>query len=428
MHLRFARRRGSPHLTSAQLRAVAPVCYSECHRTAPSLRAPDHSLVPEGVAGEVADNTENCSWVPFDLLEAFMVDVFKGLGVPESDARVCADVLIGADKRGIDSHGVGRLKPIYYDRIRMGGVQSPETEFEVVRDCKATAVVDGHHGMGMVIGRRCMQMAIDKACEHGLGMVVVRNSTHYGFAAYYSLMAVDAGMIGLTGTNARPSIAPTHGVENMLGTNPLVFAMPTDEGFPFTNDYATSIIQRGKIEQYAREGRSCPEGLVIDHEGKSATDPQQILADLIRGTSALAPIGGLSEETGGHKGYGFATVVEILSASLQQGSYLKQLTGVDHQGGAVPYGLGHFFLAIDIECFTDLASFKKTTGDILRALRASEKAPGEDKIYTCGEKEYLAGRGRKDKGVPVDTVVQKQIMTMRDELELPYVFPFEATS
>ncbi len=357
-----------------------------------------------------------------------MVDVFQGLGVPESDARVCADVLIGADRRGIDSHGVGRLKPIYYDRIRTGGVQSPVTEFEVVRDCKATAVVDGHHGMGMVIGRRCMQMAIDKAREHGLGMVVARNSTHYGFAAYYSLMAVDIGMIGLTGTNARPSIAPTHGVENMLGTNPLVFAMPTDEGFPFTNDYATSIIQRGKIEQYAREGRSCPEGLVIDREGRSATDPEQILADLIRGTSALAPIGGLSEGTGGHKGYGFATVVEILSASLQQGSYLKQLTGVDDQGGAVPYGLGHFFLAIDIECFTDLASFKKTTGDILRALRASEKAPGEDKIYTCGEKEHLAWRERKDKGVPVDAAVQKQLKTMRDELKLPYVFPFESAS
>src|SRR5512136_424019 len=221
--------------------------------------------------------TEDHSWVPFDLLEAFMVDVFKGVGVPDADARICADVLISADKRGIDSHGVGRLKLIYYDRIVKGGIQKPVTEFEVVRDSKATAVVDGHDGMGMVIGKRCMQMAIDKAREHGLGMVVARNSTHYGFAAYYSLMAVDAGMIGLTGTNARPSQAPTHGVENMLGTNPLVWAMPTDEDFPFTNDYATSVIQRGKIEQWAREGKPCPEGLVIDREGKSATDSVQIL-------------------------------------------------------------------------------------------------------------------------------------------------------
>jgi L-2-hydroxycarboxylate dehydrogenase (NAD+) len=360
------------------------------------------------------------SWVPFDLLEAFMVDVFKGVGVPEEDARVCADVLISADKRGIDSHGVGRMKPIYYDRIVKGGIQKPVTDFEIVRDLKATAVVDGHDGMGMVTSKRCMDMAIEKARVHGLGMVVARNSTHYGFAAYYPLMAVKVGMIGLSGTNARPSIAPTHGVENMLGTNPLVFAMPTDEPFAFTNDYATSVIQRGKIEQWAREGKPCPAGLVIREDGTSATDSVQILKDLVTGTAALAPIGGLTEETGGYKGYGFATVVEILSASLSQGSYLKQLGGKD-----VPIPLGHFFLAIDIECFTDLEAFKKTTGDILRELRASKKAPGKERIYTCGEKEYLAWQERKDKGVPIGESVQKELMAMRDELRLPYVFPFE---
>jgi L-2-hydroxycarboxylate dehydrogenase (NAD+) len=369
--------------------------------------------------------TVDSSRLPFDLLETFIVDVFKGVGVPDADSRVCAEVLVGADKRGIDSHGVGRLKTIYYDRI-VKGIQKPVTEFEVVRDCKATAVVDGHNGMGMVIGRRCMEMAIDKARQHGLGMVVARNSTHYGFAAFYSLLAVDAGMIGLSGTNARPSIAPTHGVENMLGTNPLVFAMPTDEEFPFTNDYATSIIQRGKIEQYVREGRECPDNVVIDRQGNSATDPVKILDDLIHGMSALAPLGGLSEETGGHKGYGFATVVEILSAALAQGAFLKQLGGRDERGGEIPMPLGHFFLAIDIECFTSVDSFKKTTGDILRALRASEKAPGRERIYTCGEKEHIAWQKRKDRGASLDPLVQKELLTIRDELRLPYEFPFEA--
>jgi len=369
--------------------------------------------------------TDDHFWVSFELLEAFMVDVFKGVGVPDADARVCADVLISADKRGIDSHGVGRLKPIYYDRIVKGGIQRPVTEFELVRDLKATAVVDGHDGMGMVIAKRCMQMAIDKAREHGLGMVVARNSTHYGFAAYYPLMAVEQGMIGLTGTNARPSIAPTHGVDNMLGTNPLVFAMPTDEDFPFTNDYATSIVQRGKIEQWAREGKACPEGLVVDREGRSSTNPVQILQDLIKGRAALAPIGGLTEETGGYKGYGFATVVEILSAALSQAAFLKQLGGKDAEGKDIPIPLGHFFLAIDIECFTDLAEFKKTTGDILRALRASTKAPGKERIYTCGEKEHLVWQDRKDKGAPVDAGVQRELVAMRDELGLPYTFPFE---
>ncbi len=202
--------------------------------------------------------------VPLKFLERFIVDVFKGIGVPDEDAQICADVIVDADRRGIASHGIGRLKPIYYDRIVKDKIQSPVTRFEVIRDRKAIAVVDGHLGMGMVIAKRCMEMAIAKAREHGLGMVVARNSTHYGIAAYYPMMACEAGMVGLTGTNARPSIAPTFGVENMLGTNPLVFAMPSDEPFPFTNDYATSITQRGKIELYAREGKAMPAGWVIE--------------------------------------------------------------------------------------------------------------------------------------------------------------------
>jgi L-2-hydroxycarboxylate dehydrogenase (NAD+) len=370
--------------------------------------------------------TATIFWVPCDLLESFIVDVFKGVGVPDPDARTCAEVLICADKRGIDSHGVGRLKAIYYDRIVKDKTQRPVTDFELIRDCKATAVVDGHHGMGMVIAKKCMSMAMEKARAHGIGMVVARNSTHFGYAAHYSLMAAASNMIGLTGTNARPSIAPTHGIENMMGTNPLVFAIPTDEEFPFTNDYATSIVQRGKIEQYAREGVSCPEGLVINSQGRTETDPAKILTDLIQGECAFTPVGGLFEETGGHKGYGFTTVVEILSAALQQGAFLKQLSGFDETGRPVPHRLGHFFLAVDIECFTDVASFQKTTGDILRGLRNSRKAPGRERIYTCGEKEYLAWKERVVKGVPVDSVIQQQLCTMRDELGLPYIFPFEA--
>ncbi|MEI8205432.1 MAG: Ldh family oxidoreductase [Kiritimatiellales bacterium] len=365
-------------------------------------------------------------WIPFDQLEAFMTDVFEAIGVPEQDARTCAAVLITSDKRGIDSHGVGRLKPIYYDRIVKDKIQQPVTRFEVVRDMAATAVVDGHHGMGMVIGKRCMEMAIEKARTYGLGMVVARNSTHYGFAAYYPMMACRAGMIGLTGTNARPSIAPTFGVENMLGTNPLVFGIPTDEDFPFTNDYATSITQRGKIEQYERERRDCPPGLVIGRDGKTKTNSVQILKDLVTGEAALTPLGGIGEEGGGYKGYGFATVVELLSATLQQGDFLKQLSGLDESGQPQPYGIGHFFMAIDIEHFCHLAAFKKTAGDILRELRASEKAPGAERIYTCGEKEHLAWLERKDKGAPVDPVLQKQLLAMRDEQKLTrHRFAFE---
>ncbi len=363
--------------------------------------------------------------IPFELMEKFMVDVFKGIGVPAADAKTCADVLIASDKRGIDSHGIGRLKPIYYDRIVHQKIQQPVTKLEIVRDHLATAVVDGHHGMGMVIAKRCMQMAIEKARKHGMGMVVARNSTHYGIAGYYPLMACKENMIGVSGTNARPSIAPTFGVENMLGTNPLVFGFPSDEPFDFVNDYATSVIQRGKIEQYAREGRECPEGLIIGRDGKSKTDSRQILEDLVKGEAALTPIGGIGEKTGGYKGYGFATVVEVLSAALQQGAFLQQLTDRDAAGDPKPYQLGHFFIAIDIQCFCEPAAFRKTTGDILRALRASEKAPGAERIYTCGEKEHLAWLERKDSGVPINAALQKDMVAMRDELGLGYRFVFE---
>ena len=368
---------------------------------------------------------EDVYWVDFDTLEHFMADVFMKLGVPEEDAKICANVLITSDKRGIDSHGVGRLKPIYVDRIR-AGIQSPITKFEIVRELPTTAVVDGHNGMGHVIGYKAMNLAIRKAKKYGMGMVAVRNSTHYGIAGYYALMAVDAGMIGITGTNARPSIAPTFGVEPMLGTNPLTFGMPTDEEFPFVLDCATSVSQRGKIEVYARAGKKIPEGWVIGQDGNTRTDTMQILEDLKKGTAALVPLGGIGEKTAGYKGYGYATVVEILSAALQGGAFLKMLSGFDENGKRIPYHLGHFFIAIDIEAFTDLESFKKTTGEILRALRNSKKAPGAEKIYTAGEKEYIAWLERKDKGAPLNEVLRNQLIQLRDELNLSqYVFPWE---
>jgi LDH2 family malate/lactate/ureidoglycolate dehydrogenase len=345
--------------------------------------------------------------VSFDVLEQFMKETFVAAGVPEADAAICADVLIESDKRGIDSHGIGRLKPIYIDRIR-GGIINPETKIDVIKEGPTTAVLDGNNGMGQVVSRKAMEMAIEKAKKFGMGMVAVRNSNHYGIAGYYATMATEAEMIGLTGTNARPSIAPTHGIENMLGTNPLTFGIPTDEDFPFVLDCATSISQRGKIEVYQREGKELPAGWVIGSDGKPRTDTEQVLKDLVTGGAALAPLGGIGEELGGYKGYGYATIVEILSAALQSGAFLKALSGMSN-GEKVPYRLGHFFIAIDVEAFTELDAFKKTTGEILRALRASEKAPGAERIYTAGEKEHLAFLERSDKGVPINEALQKDI-------------------
>lgn len=368
--------------------------------------------------------SEYVFWIPFDLLERFMGDVFIAVGVPPEDAKTCAEVLITADKRGIDSHGISRMKTIYYDRIR-SGIQKPVTVFEVIREGPSTAVIDGHDGMGQVISARAMAMAIDKARRCGLGMTAVRNSTHYGIAGYYAMMAAGSGMVGITGTNARPSVAPTLGVENLLGTNPLVFALPTDEEFPFVIDCATSLTQRGKIEVYARLGKPLPDGWVVDRNGKSVTDPIVALDGLIKGICALAPLGGIGEDTAGYKGYGYSTLVEILSAALQGGAYLTMLTGME-DGRKVPYKLGHFFMAIDITAFTGVDEFKRISGNILRQLRASKKAPGARRIYTAGEKEYLAWLERKDKGAPVDPGLQKEMVFMRNECNLKqYRFPWE---
>ncbi len=362
--------------------------------------------------------------VPVELLHSFMKDVFVTVGYSEEEAQVSADVLIESDLRGITSHGVQRLK-YYYDRIKRG--QHGFDKYEIVSDKDATAVIDGHHGNGHYTSYKAMELAIKKAKKYGLGMVVVRNGTHYGIAGYYALMAIKEGCIGITGTNARPSVAATFGVEPILGTNPLTFGMPTDEEFPFVLDCATSILQRGKVEVYARENKDLPEGCVIDSEtGKYRTDAKKLLTDFLEKKAALLPLGGRGEELSGYKGYGYATVVEILSAALQNGKFLKDLSGMKDDGSFTHFNLGHFFIAIDIEHFINLSIFKKIAGNICRELRASKKAPGAERIYTAGEKEYEMELKVRKEGVTINDSIKNDLIFLRNELNLKeYTFPFE---
>ena len=368
---------------------------------------------------------ETRPFISWQLADDFMTAVFEKMGVPTEDARLCADVLLESDRRGIESHGCNRFKPIYIDRIK-SGILNPVTKIDILKETPTTAVLDANDGMGMVASKKAMDMCIENAHKYGMGMVAVRNSSHYGIAGYWTGLAAKENMIGISGTNARPSVAPTFGVENMLGTNPLTFSMPTDEPFPFTLDCATSVIQNGKIEYYARINHDTPKGLVISREGEELTDSAEILKKIRSQQAALAPLGGFGETTGGYKGYGYSTVVEILSAALQSGLFLKALDGKDEEGKIRPYHLGHFFIAIDTEAFMGAEAFKKTCGDILRDLRGSEKAPGQERIYTAGEKEYDVWMYRKDKGVPVTEAVQKEFIGLRDEFGLTqFKFPFE---
>ncbi len=355
-------------------------------------------------------------FVPVDVLESFMRDAFIRLGVPEDEARISAEILITSDLRGIESHGIGRLR-MYVDRIRQG-VQIAQTKMEIVRESPTTAVIDGHHGMGQVIAYRSMEMAIEKARKYGMGAVAVRNSSHFGIAGYYPLMAVKAGMIGMAFTNARPSIAPTFGVKPMLGTNPIAYGCPTDEEFPFLFDAATSIIQRGKLEVLDRLEKQALAGWVIDQEGHSLISAKDCLDGFGKETAALLPLGGAGEEMGGHKGYGLATMVEIFSSSLQTGSFLYGLTGLDEQGKKVPNRLGHFFMAMDVEAFVDLETFKHTTGCILRDLRAATRQPGCGRIYTAGEKEFENEKRVRQMGVAVVPNLLKDVRHIIEMLEM----------
>ena len=312
---------------------------------------------------------------------------------------------------------------MYYDRIREG-IYNPITEIEIVNDNITTAVIDGHCGMGHVIAYKAMKLAIQKAKKYGLGAVACKNSSHFGFAGYYSLMAIREGMIGFVTTNTRPAVPPTFGVEPMLGTNPLTYGAPTDEDFPFLMDAATSIIQRGKVEVYNRIHKPLPDGLIISSNGNSKTDPGIILDKLLNRSAALLPLGGEGESTSGHKGYGYATFAEILSAALQDGIFLRDTAGIE-ENGQKRLKVGHFFLAINIGNFLPLGRFKEVAGNIMRELRSSKLAPGKNKIYTAGEKEYIAEIERKTNGIPINKSLQEDIKKMQNELGLDkYHFPF----
>ena len=368
--------------------------------------------------------TDQRAWISWDLAERFIEDAFTAYGVSRGDAEICADVILESDRRGIESHGCNRLKPLYIDRLRQGLVKA-RAPVEILKEGPAAITADAHGGLGMAASVKIMGAVIEKAKRTGIAMGAVRNSTHFGIAGYYAMMASKEGLIGICGTNTRPAAAPTFGISPLLGTNPLTFAFPTDEAFPFVLDCATCVSSKGKVEYHGRIGEATPEGVAIDRAGRPVTDTAALLRSFKDGSAALLPLGGEGESRGGYKGYGYASVVEILSAALSAGDFLSALSGMGEDGRRVPSRIGHFFIAADPDFFMGRAVFRKTCGDILRELRQAPKAPGHDRIYTAGEKEYEVWQERKDRGVPLTEGVQREFIAIRDELDLPYRFPFE---
>jgi len=360
--------------------------------------------------------SEENAYVPIDKLTEFTIEALLAMGMPQEDAEIITDVLLTADLWGIKSHGIAHLR-MYNQRIKKG-LQLPVTNWTVVKDSPTTAVIDGGCGMGMVVGYHAMKIAIEKAKQYGLGAVAVRNSSHYGAAGYYPMMAIKEGLVGMSFTNAHPSTAPTFGVKPMLGTNPIAVGVPTDEEFPYLYDAATSVAPRGKIEIAARAHKPIPEGWVIGQSGTSETDSDGMIKRMNDGKVALLPVGGMGELFGGHKGYGLSTMVEIFSAAFQNGTYLWGLNDIDEQGNYQFLRIGHFFMAINIENFISLDEYRKITGDIMRELRNSPKAPGQERIYTAGEKEHYNAQRVRENGVEIAPGVQKALKSLSEELNI----------
>jgi len=341
-----------------------------------------------------------------DELFSFVVKVLTKLGVSKEDAEIVADNLIMADLRGIESHGVQRLKR-YVDGILSGGINL-KPNIRIVREGPSYALVDGDEGLGQVVGYKAMKLAIEKAKRSGIGVVVVRNSNHYGIAGYYALMAAKEKMVGISMTNSRPLVAPTGGVERFLGTNPISIAAPT-KGKPFLLDMATSVVPIGKLEVYRRKGKPIPEGWAIDKEGNVTIEVE----DVFNG-GALLPLGGFGELFGGHKGYGLSVMVDILAGILSGGTWSKHVKNTSDKGSNVC----HFFMAINIEAFVPLEEFEEKMSRMIEELKSSRKHRDFERIWIHGEKGFLTEETRLKIGIPIYKKVLEELNEIADSLKI----------
>jgi L-2-hydroxycarboxylate dehydrogenase (NAD+) len=345
-------------------------------------------------------------------LVGFVVRYLSKMGVPEEDAKIVGEVLVSADMRGVESHGLIRLASYYGSRIQKGYID-PLTPWKVVSESPTTALIDGGNGCGQVVSYKAMQMCIEKAKQSGIGAITIRNSNHFGIAGYYSMMALEHDMIGLAFTNSQPLVAPTYGRTAVVGTNPISMAVPTGEKYPYVLDMATSAVAYGKIQLHEKKKESIPIGWGIDEEGNVTNDPSKIKPG---GHGALLPLGGM-EVTAGYKGYGLGLMVEILCSALSGGNYLTQ---VGSPGKPDPTGVAHFFMALNIEHFRPVIDFKKHMDDMITLLKSSPLAVGREKILVAGEPEYEYQKFNEEHGVPLIQPIVDDMIKEGEKIGVPF--------
>jgi LDH2 family malate/lactate/ureidoglycolate dehydrogenase len=359
--------------------------------------------------------------VSAETLRAFCQQSLEALGFSREDARITSHVLVEADMRGVDSHGVARLS-FYINNLRIGMLR-PQAKSWVVHETPTTAVLDGDGGLGQPVSHRAMELAMAKAREHFIGFVAVRNSNHYGIAGYYAMMALAEDMIGISTSNSLLMVLPTFGRDPKLGTNPIAIAVPAGKQRPYVLDMATATAPRGKIETYNRLGKPLPLSWATDERGLATDDGITVLRNLNeRKGGGLLPLGGADEETGGHKGYGLALAVEIFSGVLAGAAYSDLVCPTDEQGKPLPGNLGHFFGAMRIDGFRPKDAFKADMDDLIVRMKADAKAEGHDRIYIHGEKEYEQYEIRQKEGIPLNPKVAEDLRQIARELGLNQPF------
>ncbi|WP_162342066.1 Ldh family oxidoreductase [Cyclobacterium salsum] len=348
----------------------------------------------------------------FDHLENFTQRILRKIGCPEKDAATAARVLLAADLRGVDSHGVARLSG--YVRLWEANRINAVPEIRIVHETPSTAVVDGDGGLGLVVAPFAMQVAIDKAKTAGTGWVSVKNSNHYGIAGIHAMEALKHDMIGISLTNASPLVSPTFSKERMLGTNPISVAIPANDQPPFVLDMATTTAANGKLEILQRKKQDAPLGWIQDRNGNPTTSPLGV-----KDGGALLPLGG-DREHGSHKGYGLGSVVDIFSAVLSGANYGPWVPPfvafLEPHPNPVGEGLGHFFGAMSVDAFRPADEFKKHMDQWIGRFREAEPVKGQQRVLIPGDPERELEAERRQHGIPLLDPVIEDLKALGDKL------------
>lgn len=353
----------------------------------------------------------------FEALDHFCHDVFRAFGFDEEETAIIDDVLLTSDLYGIESHGMQRMVR-YHKGIEKGTIH-PKAKPEVVLETPISAVIDGHSGMGQLIGKFAMEKAIQKAQTTGVGIVTVRNSNHYGIAGYYAQMASKLGLIGFSCTNSEAIMVPTYAARVMLGSNPLAFAVPA-EPYPFLFDASTTVVTRGKLEMYNKAGKPLPDGWALDQNGNPTNNAPLVLGNIVsKSGGGILPLGGSEELTGSHKGYGYGMIAELFSSILSQGNTSNECCTFPDKTG-----ICNGFAAIDPAAFGDPEAIKAHFSEYLQALRDAPKAEGKECIYTHGEKEVFAEKKHREEGIPVADGTMIELADLCSYLKLDFASYF----